>query len=221
MQNFDAHPTSWAGTVPYALAVPVAPARDPLYRGYRVPAEIISHAVWLYSRFHLRVTGTLKTCWPSAGFRSATKPSAAAVAAGRLGLQGVLRARRAQVPRISVYPRPYIEPCLDQPGSSLRATRLPSTPRREPMMCMRLPATLRVSRFTLRAPSPPLLTSGSTSTLQAVRTSSSFRMAMAPLAGCARWSDMGGDPALVRVPGRVGGCATRLRIGCGTTWSTG
>ncbi len=30
-----------------------APARDPLYRGYRFPAEIISHAVWLYYRFHL------------------------------------------------------------------------------------------------------------------------------------------------------------------------
>ncbi len=33
--------------------VPVAPARDPLYRGYRVPAEIISSAVWLYSQFPL------------------------------------------------------------------------------------------------------------------------------------------------------------------------
>jgi len=33
--------------------VPAAPARDPLYRGYRVPAEIISSAVWRYSRFHL------------------------------------------------------------------------------------------------------------------------------------------------------------------------
>jgi putative transposase len=33
--------------------VPVAPARDPLYRGYRFPAEIISHAVWLYYRFAL------------------------------------------------------------------------------------------------------------------------------------------------------------------------
>jgi putative transposase len=33
--------------------VPAAPARDPLYRGYRFPAEIISHAVWLYYRFHL------------------------------------------------------------------------------------------------------------------------------------------------------------------------
>ena len=37
----------------YALVVPAAPARDPLYRGYRVPAEIISHAVWLYYRFAL------------------------------------------------------------------------------------------------------------------------------------------------------------------------
>ena len=34
-------------------AVPTSPARDPLYRGYRFPAEIISHAVWLYYRFHL------------------------------------------------------------------------------------------------------------------------------------------------------------------------
>ncbi len=33
--------------------MPVPPARDPLYRGYRFPAEIISHAVWLYFRFHL------------------------------------------------------------------------------------------------------------------------------------------------------------------------
>jgi len=33
--------------------VPAAPARDPLNRGYRVPAEIISSAVWRYSRFHL------------------------------------------------------------------------------------------------------------------------------------------------------------------------
>jgi putative transposase len=33
--------------------VPIAPARDPLYRGYRFPAEIISYAVWLYFRFHL------------------------------------------------------------------------------------------------------------------------------------------------------------------------
>jgi putative transposase len=33
--------------------MPIAPARDPLYRGYRFPGEIISHAVWLYYRFHL------------------------------------------------------------------------------------------------------------------------------------------------------------------------
>ncbi len=33
--------------------MPAAPARDPLYRGYRVPAEIISSAVWRYSRFPL------------------------------------------------------------------------------------------------------------------------------------------------------------------------
>ena len=28
-------------------------ARDPLYRRHRFPAEIISHAVWLYFRFPL------------------------------------------------------------------------------------------------------------------------------------------------------------------------
>ena len=33
--------------------VSAASARDPLYRGYRFPADIISHAVWLYYRFHL------------------------------------------------------------------------------------------------------------------------------------------------------------------------
>jgi len=33
--------------------VPPTPARDPRYRGSRVPAEIINHAVWLYFRFHL------------------------------------------------------------------------------------------------------------------------------------------------------------------------
>jgi putative transposase len=33
--------------------VRVSPARDPLYRGYRFPAEIISYAVWLYYRFPL------------------------------------------------------------------------------------------------------------------------------------------------------------------------
>ena len=27
--------------------------RDPLYTGYRYPAEIISYAVWLYFRFPL------------------------------------------------------------------------------------------------------------------------------------------------------------------------
>ncbi|MDQ0137636.1 transposase-like protein [Neorhizobium galegae] len=27
--------------------------RDPLYRRHRFPAEIIAHAVWLYSRFPL------------------------------------------------------------------------------------------------------------------------------------------------------------------------
>ena len=36
-----------------AAAAPAAPSRDPLYRGYRFPAAIISHAVWLYFRFAL------------------------------------------------------------------------------------------------------------------------------------------------------------------------
>jgi putative transposase len=36
-----------------AAAAPAAPSRDPLYRGNRFPAEIISHAVWLYFRFAL------------------------------------------------------------------------------------------------------------------------------------------------------------------------
>jgi len=31
----------------------VSPVRDPLYRGYCFPAEIISYAVWLYYRFPL------------------------------------------------------------------------------------------------------------------------------------------------------------------------
>ena len=30
-----------------------APSELPSYRGYRYPAEIISHAVWLYFRFSL------------------------------------------------------------------------------------------------------------------------------------------------------------------------
>jgi putative transposase len=33
--------------------VPASSARDPLYRGYRFPAEVISHAVWLCCRFYL------------------------------------------------------------------------------------------------------------------------------------------------------------------------
>ncbi len=33
--------------------MPAAPARAPLYWGYRVPAESIGSAVWLYSRFPL------------------------------------------------------------------------------------------------------------------------------------------------------------------------
>ncbi len=34
-------------------ACTTAPSRDPLYRGYRFPAEIISYAMWLYFRFAL------------------------------------------------------------------------------------------------------------------------------------------------------------------------
>jgi len=34
-------------------AAPALPFRDPLYRGYRFPAEIISHAVWRSCRFAL------------------------------------------------------------------------------------------------------------------------------------------------------------------------
>ena len=30
-----------------------AAAESPSYHGYRYPPEIISHAVWLYFRFHL------------------------------------------------------------------------------------------------------------------------------------------------------------------------
>ena len=33
--------------------MPVSPARDPRYRGYRFPAVIIGYAVWLYFRFAL------------------------------------------------------------------------------------------------------------------------------------------------------------------------
>ncbi len=33
--------------------MPPSLTRDPLYRGYRVPAESISSAVWLYDRFPL------------------------------------------------------------------------------------------------------------------------------------------------------------------------
>jgi putative transposase len=36
-----------------SAAASVAPCRDPLYRGHRFPAEVISHAVWLYYRFLL------------------------------------------------------------------------------------------------------------------------------------------------------------------------
>jgi putative transposase len=39
--------------VPASATTSPAPSRDPLYRGYRFPAEIISHAVWLYYRFAL------------------------------------------------------------------------------------------------------------------------------------------------------------------------
>jgi putative transposase len=36
-----------------SAAARAAPPRDPLYRGYRFPAAINSHAVWLYYRFLL------------------------------------------------------------------------------------------------------------------------------------------------------------------------
>jgi hypothetical protein len=32
---------------------PMTSPRDPLYAGYRYPAELISYAVWLYFRFPL------------------------------------------------------------------------------------------------------------------------------------------------------------------------
>jgi len=32
---------------------PLDASETPSYRGYRYPVEIISHAVWLYFRFHL------------------------------------------------------------------------------------------------------------------------------------------------------------------------
>ena len=35
------------------MSLPAAPAEPLSYRGYRYPVEIISHAVWLYFRFHL------------------------------------------------------------------------------------------------------------------------------------------------------------------------
>ena len=52
--------TTWGGTVRLTsceaesryLAV-MSDARDPLYRRYRFPPEVISHAVWLYFRFPL------------------------------------------------------------------------------------------------------------------------------------------------------------------------
>ena len=43
----------WAASLPEPRTAPVASTRDPLYRGYRFPAEVIAHAVWLYYRFHL------------------------------------------------------------------------------------------------------------------------------------------------------------------------
>ena len=62
----------------------------PSYAGYRFPAEIISHAVWLYFRFPLslrlhavsrpvppgdRLRRWWRNCWPRAAASSATKPS--------------------------------------------------------------------------------------------------------------------------------------------------
>jgi hypothetical protein len=36
--------------------------RDPLYAGYRYPAELIGYAVWLYFRSPLSCTW-LRSCW--------------------------------------------------------------------------------------------------------------------------------------------------------------
>jgi hypothetical protein len=42
------------------------------YDGYRFPAEIIGHAVWLYFRLRL-ASAWWRSCWPSAASSSATK----------------------------------------------------------------------------------------------------------------------------------------------------
>src|SRR6478609_9664919 len=39
--------------MPTSAAAPAVPCRDPLYRGYRFPPEIIGYAVWLSYRFAL------------------------------------------------------------------------------------------------------------------------------------------------------------------------
>jgi hypothetical protein len=62
------------------VAAPV-PSELPSYRGYRFPAEIIGHAVWLYFRFSLSLRDveellaergvTWLQPWRSSGVRSA------------------------------------------------------------------------------------------------------------------------------------------------------
>ena len=47
------------------------------YAGYRYPAEIISHAVWLYFRFTLSDRDV--ECWPRAASWSPTRRSARGV----------------------------------------------------------------------------------------------------------------------------------------------
>src|SRR5689334_1177479 len=49
-----------AGAVGYPTRMTTP--RDPLYAGYRYPAELISYAVWLYFRFPLACAWS-RRCW--------------------------------------------------------------------------------------------------------------------------------------------------------------
>src|ERR1700716_3231976 len=49
--NLSAFRLGGAGTATYLSSMTTL--RDPLYAGYRYPAELISYAVWLYFRFPL------------------------------------------------------------------------------------------------------------------------------------------------------------------------
>ncbi len=49
--NLSAFRLGGAGTARYLSSMTTL--RDPLYAGYRYPAELISYAVWLYFRFPL------------------------------------------------------------------------------------------------------------------------------------------------------------------------